>query len=1138
MSLSCNKSRGVKSRVYPNWNQSIRFSTSDIDSVHKDYRFLVSRVFEMHATIDSRNAEGMSLPEQSWWTSTIGILEYISIYCLLTLGPASCTPRLFRARQKLLRALSILCRSLGRLQLCAYLCHIMQQYASGISLDSCEQSKEKVTPVQQNFGLLSTPEEGAYHITDLIHSITILEVISQFSASPESTGAPQVSSLQKLVRYIRRAFYQCEKSLASCGVSSSRPQVVSLKSMIRAEDETFPRQEVVRLGAESAPELSCCAHFLPPGIFNLPKSGPNLSEMVGRLRPVLDVSKFRIGGGFMPSRYGECGCRVTNTSLGTVTALPSEIEMFRSRIYPSIPGFNRFQKPRAMVSDVYAFQDEVLHSAGAVPALRSGRVDPARSISRPHLNEAVHAAAKAVVQRAEQKIHIAYAAVSVLHNFFRCIYGILSQRHYYEADPQAWKNSDKHTAGRYNSVGAAVALLARVERSKNATFSQTEDAVAEICDVLLKRKPGYILEFKKDLTYPRIDCSDSLSSDSSTESEGESTQDTNNHAILSTTDSEIAIDGHCMSPLFIAGLFGSWKVVHVFLSQSAATVSVLKLSPCHKHLIWHTLMETPSLPSNDRDGVTVIAQRRSFEKTLVALISAGFCTESPDGAIMSSLYLAAVKQLPLVLSALISAGFKAKPCLQQQRHLLSPFHVMTLGYEVPAALLRSAVDIDATALEVLQRTGELQVPECGSDVSLHVDVVHSYADVCCSYGNDSASTKNLSYSFSESLEKRSSRMTRNFAECYESLLAPSYRKIKCPVYRLLRKTSESICSNSCATEDILANRLPVRLHYAGPHLAIASRNADKFLITMQVTPCSMRKFETDEDPMSSNYNSADIINWLCVSCKDNTEEKDSTSAFLRLLHLSSFYEMPSLIPVLSKVALTANREYISTSVGQGAYTIPELKFLVPSCNLSLFFEPLNRVCTPLEVAIRTGHASCVQACIDAASEAFSTLGGGDNVSGPITCGMIADCVSSGIGGDKMCSLLFRSLTSASSAAELWIYLCGTASSHPTIASNGESILHIAIRRGYSLFLEAACDVYKVAEAEGCKVPALSAITDIRGVNLLQASIASGHGCVTQVLGPLFITENKAVREITLQLRKMLVKRYLNKRKKEILSRIG
>jgi hypothetical protein len=260
-----------------------------------------------------------------------------------------------------------------------------------------------------------------------------------------------------------------------------------------------------------------------------------------------------------------------------------------------------------------------------------------------------------------------------------------------------------------------------------------------------------------------------------------------------------------------------------------------------------------------------------------------------------------------------------------------------------------------------------------------------------------------------------------------------------------------------------------------------------------------------------------LIDWLPYS----NANKEDDHKHANLMHFAAFYDCAEAIKLLTRSAIYY--AYILLQPSWNDSYSPQIlaEHLDPGASLKLFFDPLNRACTPLEVALELGTKDAATACIIRSEFRFPVqiqkaifASRRTKVRDAVTWPMLRACVLRGKGGDDLALLLLQELNNHMAEDDLISLLCAPMNmdrySTEVGAGCGESLLHVLVRRAW-------VDTLKYAITS---LPQLSLgrLVDAEGCTLLRSSIASGHASVTRVLASHFPREVKAVRIIALGIR--------------------
>lgn len=1190
---------GVRSLLYPTWGSTLPMHARDLmNNTCKEYKDIVQNLFDLYVPWS-----GCADKKNSWWSSAFGVSEYVSVFVLLSLSTAAATKRIFRMRQRFLHCLALVCSALERHRLCEYLYRQLRKYSENtlpkpgelpqVAAELCDSRAKR----SSHFSIIESQGDAAFEIVEFIHSLTIQDVIL-LAQQPLLVGSPSpplvtestpprgkqarrqnksYSIFGQFLKSLRSVFRCCEllndedNNTKESKIFTSNNNFI-LKGLIRADDESIPRQVVVSIPTDDAAELACEMSFLKELIGYQVHENSKITALRGNL--ILDRDKYARHLHIFSNNCFECE-GTENLLVRRIQANKTEIKYFRERVRPSLPGDDMSSLPVQETELAISKQQLAVQRTFEVstpPKLRprapvlaesdivKGSVSavlPATTTrgNRPHVSSAMRAAAKAVVERAEQRIHIAYHAVTLLHNFFRCLYSTVTYCPYYEADPQMWRQNTTRRRTKNSLAIAAIRLWTNEEHitKQRAEIAALEAAVCTLCREIIVRDPRSLTKFNADLPQnfqsqsylnrSTCDRKSEIESDATSVCENDDSLQKSYDIPASPPDRE-----NGMSALYIAALSGSAKLLSVLLSDvDSATQSLLSGAECHRFIIWHALMEAPSLSLDERKNMGNSMRREQYELAIEMLILKGFSCENPNAAVQPCLYLAALKQFPRVVSLLVGkAGAQPNGKVGVgSRVYLSSLHLIILAPTLPATLLQEVM-LSHESNPGLLAYGEVSCLDSQRDVEIHTTAIHSYVASCCvcSRSKECICPYRKHNSTRAQIGHRN-RIYREISSSYLNLLSPSQRKPSCPLNRFLREVCIDLSSHlevsniegkeraEVHSSRVIDKRQPVKLFWSGVHFAVASRDIYKFCA---VTGLKARS--EDEDPDNDDLEASTALNWLSAAAKSAIEpgHVDGSSAdFAQLMHLACYYDLPKAVNLLASRALAVNRHMIFAHGPGFDFSVAELKFLAPSCYFSLFFEPYNEVCSPLQVAIRAGSATCAKACLDAVANLIKTIdASADKVICPITFESIAHCVHNGLGGDTMCSLLLRYLATTAPKEDLWDSLSRTNHSIYGSASSGESILSIAVRRGYNQFVQESCLIYHSAIVQTSRTPVIYSIRDSGGLTLLQTSIACGHRVVTQTLSPLFVHEANAIAIITLQLRKMLLRRHLRKRERELL----
>lgn len=1064
-------------------------------------------------------------------------------------------------------------------------------------------AEETVTPENSNplHNLIISDSEAAFAIVEFVHSLCIKDIlilaenasnVDKTGNDKSSFGVKSISSLYTQLRKSMRAmFCSCESSYKAEAGSRSLSEHSSatiIRSLVRAEDDSIPRMRVATVSFDDYSELLCDMNFVNALLEAKASSSENNAERTAG--DILNRAKYTQQMESVVCASGAIGsCSGSELLIRQCVPLDSEMNMFRKSVTPQLPGtVGKNTEKRDLIRVDGSITLEATGSkapslsrqsnstyraisgqanAGA-PKLSSAPLE--RGKERQNVSSAMRAASKAVVQRAEQRIYVAYSGITVLHNFFRCVNGILSHRSYYETDPQLW--GECITPSLYQN-GLSIAALRLIPMTNivsvhSKEYDELENAVMEITELLLTQDSRGLALFRKSIEYPnlhnmasKVDISSSSSSSDSEETvdEGVLASETNREMKQMKTEDDFYGD---MSPLFVSALNGSYKLLQLYLHNCDPSIlRGLLGAPCHRYLVWHMLMEAPSICLDDRSKTNVCLRREHFENAIQLLLSLGFSADHPDGSQLSCLFLACLKQFSKVSTALFSCECPPEESnTPHQRFLnLKALHLSILAPTLPASLVADAMIALNTTSKYLSFSGDIVCPGGTFDAFLHTRAISEYAKSCCSCEDKNmCKCRCRNYNCADA-EKRHRNFTLNaLARSYVNLQSPLNRNSRCPIYRFLRAASGQLLEDieldeisgqapfpSLIATPVIECRESIKLCWSGLHLALASGDVDKFLAVIGLKTDLPTFLESIFDPEKS---SGEVrLNWLCIAPpggRNDHYESDgniSSTALVQLMHLACFYDNFAAVSILAKSSFLCNKDDC-IAVGSEVPTPHEMQFLDPSCCLSLFFEPLNMTCSPLQVSIRTGHAKCAQVCLDAHKYCMTYMPDVESKQSPLAWDDISTCVYSGVGGDRMSELLLNYMYASTPPCPLWENLRRSETSGPVFTTAGESILHVAVRRGYARFVRVACEIYRscIAQLESSSDITNDAniysVTDSRGLNLLQASVASGHREITFILGPLFSREVKAITVITLSLRKILLRRYLRRRQSALLKK--
>ncbi len=129
----------------------------------------------------------------------------------------------------------------------------------------------------------------------------------------------------------------------------------------------------------------------------------------------------------------------------------------------------------------------------------------------------------------------------------------------------------------------------------------------------------------------------------------------------------------------------------------------------------------------------------------------------------------------------------------------------------------------------------------------------------------------------------------------------------------------------------------------------------------------------------------------------------------------------------------------------------------------------------------------------------------------------------------MAAAILNALLSYVPSNELWFSLSKPDTSD--IPEERYTIMHRLVQRGYSDTLEVVCGIFDEYKKDSeLSDDNLDSIYDNFNFSLLDVSISLGHRKITRTLRPYFRREAAAVDIISMQLRRMLINRYLKKQK--------
>jgi hypothetical protein len=580
--------------------------------------------------------------------------------------------------------------------------------------------------------------------------------------------------------------------------------------------------------------------------------------------------------------------------------------------------------------------------------------------------------------------------------------------------------------------------------------------------------------------------------------------------------------------IFCAAVFGKARL----LGELVATENQLCLPDAESTrqrscLIWYVLLICPP-PSNNYADYNPSGSFQGYATIVLLLIKNGFGVAGPSGSQLSVVDLAALKQLPEVVSLLLhmckeeEEGRRWEKCSLLH---LGAFHFITLSKKFDAAtlqLLLSMQDFDYVHAVSSDVSLENFIPACINDSEIfasmfeficsHIETYRQFAHDGST--NDASSLSKLSKLPHEKVLKASTLedvlktnvvgvgrwnldisvhllaqsllgIFHSFDDCRDLDSHISNRSKHCPLYNLVSELTTEVLNTEDFHSETELSTIVKSLGWSNIHFILCSKAASKFqtFFTHFFSPASVSEGH------------------LLLPLFETT---DSTFGQVPrdLLHYICFYSMGESLQVLI--------DYSDSRSGR-----KELDYFNNGNNL--FFAPLNSSMTPLDVALEVGSTACVSILLNHAKDnlSFQEV---NNVSWK----MIYASLGRGLGGEEMAVLLLGVISSLhvkyGKKQEL------TKAVNMAIVNNiprtgvvsQETLLHLSARRGFvqlcALLLQAGADA--------------SATCSVSGLSAINTSIASGHRGVTRVLGPHCIEERDAAVRIALMFRS----RVLNLRK--------
>ena len=583
--------------------------------------------------------------------------------------------------------------------------------------------------------------------------------------------------------------------------------------------------------------------------------------------------------------------------------------------------------------------------------------------------------------------------------------------------------------------------------------------------------------------------------------------------------------------VFCAALFGKTQLLDQLIAmenqycQAAVNVKQRQMS-C---IIWYVLLACPP-PANNYSDHDASGHYQGYSQIVLQLLKSGYGTSSPDGAQLSVLDLAALKQLTDVVTAVLQVYKKTDSWQELSLHHLGAFQFIALSKKFDAftmQMLLSMQDFDhEKALTDIVCLDHF-IPACINDskifanmfsfITSHIDTyknltrdtkctavpatqersghnvkIASLGDVLKRDGDGNQATE---WSMDVSVHLLSSSLLGifySFNNCQEDI---SNRTPHCPLFDIVKDLTSEVESMHNFKKHNELTTITKSLSWTNFHFVLCGKRVSKFqtffthFFDLDVSDARGVRGQ----PLSASGRSSLLPLLGLTGTRIGQAPCD-------LLHYVCFYSMGESLQIL-----------IDALGGRGK----EMNF-----NGSLFFAPLNNSMTPIDVALAVGSYACVstlltQAKIDLSFHEINS----------ISWKMLYASLGKGLGGEVMSVLLLRFIISVYSkyrhAGELAQAVNTPIGNH--MPQSGivphETLLHLAARRGFvqlcSLLLETGANV--------------STVCALSGQSVLSTSITSGHSVLTQMLASYFAEENRAVVKITVMYRLWVLTRHRTKK---------
>ena len=566
--------------------------------------------------------------------------------------------------------------------------------------------------------------------------------------------------------------------------------------------------------------------------------------------------------------------------------------------------------------------------------------------------------------------------------------------------------------------------------------------------------------------------------------------------------------------IFCAALCGKPRLFEQFLEIESQSCSSEFLSYRQQScLIWYVLLICPH-PSNNYEDDDAEGSYQCYSSILAKLLRSGFGAHGPVQSQLSTLDLAALKQLAEVVHLLLGVYLET-PTLCDACSLLQlgAFHFIALSKKIDSSTLQAFLAVrdfdhnDAVAAGV---SIENFIPACINDSEIFCtmfEAIHKHLKSYKSLTSDNGTSLNEIVGSEEpmldlldALHSRNADRITDFAvhllvNSFQSILnssneygdgpAQASKPKHCPLFRLVTESAYEVLNLhniNCKTE---VNTVVRSLSWPNVIFVLAGKTPDKFRTFFVHFFCD----ETTDQNTSLTSSGLSSLQPLI-----GLTESRFGQVSCDLLHYVCFYSMDESLQLMID------------SVGNSQKEL--------NLNDNLFFAPLNNSITPIDVALAVGSSSCLSILLNQAKRKLSF----HEVNNALWK-MLYSALGQGLGGEGMTLLLLRFIVSTynhySKQSELRNMIRKPIRN--SLPRSGvvleETLLHLSARRGYTrlcrLLIESGADA--------------GATCATSGLSVIATSIACGHAEVTQVLGQFCPREKNSVLIIAAMFRSRVLK---------------